>query len=423
MGGAPTSLRRPAPGLAVRAERVLRRNDAGGHTVPARGLYPHQWNWDSALAALGWARLDRGRAWGELTRLLDARAPDGMVPHIAFTPGVEGYLPGPEWWGADRRGTDGRAVSGITQPPVAATCLRLLHEAHPDRGRLADLVAPLADWHRALVTHRDPSGRGEPVVVHPWETGRDDATEWDAPLAAVVPTATAFVRRDTVHVDPGQRPRTGQYRRYLALVEQGRGHDARRAAGEAAFRVLDPALSAVLARAAHDLAALAAGLGMGAVAREQREIADAVETSLRARAGRDGLAPAEDLVAGRTIAPVGATVALQALRPGLPRHAVRALAAACVDGPLATPFGVRSHPPGPGFDARRYWRGPVWANVTYLTALGLASHGEHRAAAALTERLLRMASLTGMREYATAEGEGLGAASFTWTAALALWLA
>jgi hypothetical protein len=35
--------------------------------------------------------------------------------------------------------------------------------------------------------------------------------------------------------------------------------------------------------------------------------------------------------------------------------------------------------------------------------------------------MLHMAATAGMREYATAEGEGLGARAFTWTAALALW--
>ena len=46
-----------------RAAAVLRHNDNGGYTVPSRATYPHQWNWDSALAALGWAELDAARAW------------------------------------------------------------------------------------------------------------------------------------------------------------------------------------------------------------------------------------------------------------------------------------------------------------------------------------------------------------------------
>ena len=122
------------------AAAVMRHNDTGGYTVPSRATYPHQWNWDSALAALGWAELDPARAWTELETLMAARDRDGMVPHIAFRKSsddrVDGnlrelltslarpyarYLPGPRWWGR-RYSVDGRRVSGITQPPLAATC-------------------------------------------------------------------------------------------------------------------------------------------------------------------------------------------------------------------------------------------------------------------------------------------------------------
>ena len=90
-----------------------------------------------ALAALGWAELDPARAWTELESLAGARDRDGMIPHIAFRSGLvpwltaARYLPGPRWWGR-RTGADGRRISGITQPPLAATCMRLLFEDHPD---------------------------------------------------------------------------------------------------------------------------------------------------------------------------------------------------------------------------------------------------------------------------------------------------
>src|SRR4051812_50143322 len=115
----------PAPlqsPLGASAADVLRRNDAGRYTVPSRATYPHQWNWDSALIALGWAELDPPRAWTELETLMGAREEvTGMVPHIAFhtrvpdrlgggrggglTPGARAhrrYMPGPTW-GGERR--------------------------------------------------------------------------------------------------------------------------------------------------------------------------------------------------------------------------------------------------------------------------------------------------------------------------------
>src|SRR6266540_6417260 len=110
----------PFPGsdLKTAATNVLRANDSGRYTLPSRTLYPHQWNWDSALAALGWAELDPARAWTELETLVGARDSRGMIPHIAFHTRVPDrfggrlrgalalvarpyarYLPGPPWWG------------------------------------------------------------------------------------------------------------------------------------------------------------------------------------------------------------------------------------------------------------------------------------------------------------------------------------
>src|SRR5918997_341834 len=163
-----TVLNFPSTDLRTTAENVLRENDNGGYTVPSRATYPHQWNWDSALAALGWAELDAGRAWTELETLAGARDRQGMFPHIAFHTRVSDrlglrlrgaltlvarpyarYLPGPVWWGR-RLSADGRRISGITQPPLAATCSRLLFERDPNERRAADLLRPLAAWHRLL---------------------------------------------------------------------------------------------------------------------------------------------------------------------------------------------------------------------------------------------------------------------------------
>ena len=39
--------------LIQRAIDTLAKNDRGGFTIPTKGLYPYQWNWDSAFVALG----------------------------------------------------------------------------------------------------------------------------------------------------------------------------------------------------------------------------------------------------------------------------------------------------------------------------------------------------------------------------------
>jgi hypothetical protein len=418
----------PRSDLRTSAACVLRANDTGRYTLPSRTTYPHQWNWDSALAALGWAELDPARAWTELESLVAARDARGMVPHIAFHPGVlprltARYLPGPRWWGR-RFGLDGRRISGITQPPIAATCMRLLFERHPDERRARSLLAPLAGWHRFLLDERDPLGLGEPVLIHPWESGRDDALEWDGPLRRVRPEVDAVRRRDTNAVDAAERPSDEHYRRFLTLVRQGgaAGWDQPLLARSGGFRVLDAGFSAILARACLDLAAVAEELGESRLADESRAAGERVAASLRARAGYDGLIRAVDVVDGSTLAVTSAGSALALLTPGLADKHVAAGRAELLHGRLASRYGVRSlDGTHPDRSARKYWRGPVWANITWLSALGLELHGEQRAAETLRGQMMMAIEGGGMREYfVPGSGRGLGAEDFAWTAALCL---
>lgn len=421
--------------LADRAAATLRANDAGAYTLPARDQYPHMWNWDSAFCALGWAALDPDRAWTEMESLLAAQDAEGLVPSIAYRPGAGGYAPHPEWWG--RTGGDGRAISAISQPPVAATCLRLLHGRHPAADRARALMAPLKRWHDFLLSRRDPFGLGEPTVIHPWESGRDNAAEWDAALAAV-PAAVRpedVQREDVLSVAAADRPKDADYSGYLSLVKLGQkcGWNQRELAASGWFRVLDPGFSAILARACHDLAALARELGDETLARRSAAQARRVSAALVARADGGGLVHAvnlwpgvvrpRDLVGDRDLQPVGAGSALVLLAPELPGDMVGGLRDMVASGALASRFGVRSlQRDDPAFSPRRYWRGPVWANITWLCALGLDSHGEHDAAALLRERMLASAAAGGIREYVEPEtGAGRGARDFSWTAALALW--
>jgi Glycosyl hydrolase family 63 C-terminal domain len=435
-------IRLPTAGLHASAENVLRGNDNGGYTVPSRATYPHQWHWDSALAALGWAELDPARAWTELETLAGARDQLGMIPHIAFHTRVPDringrlrgmlstvampyarYLPGPRWWGK-RFSVDGRRISGITQPPVAATSMRLLFEAHPVEERARSLLRPLLAWHRFLLEERDPRGVGEPVLIHPWESGRDNAVEWDAPLWRVMPEVTVVHRRDTHSVDAAERPTDEHYRRFLTLVRRGAaiGWPQSRLARCGAFRVLDPGFSAILARACRDLAVVAEHLGESRIAEESNAACERVTAALSARADADGLIRPFDMVSESTLEVTSAGSALALLAPDLSGEQVRAGRELVAAGALASPYGVRSldrrHPER---SARNYWRGPVWANVTWLCALALEGHGDADAAAELRLRMMKAIDGGGMREYFVPEsGRGLGARDFAWTAALCL---
>ena len=68
-----------------RAKAVLRQNDRGTYTVPTHGLYPFQWNWDSALSAIGFAHFDEARAWTHSSHEGGHRIPRRVQPKTSAT--------------------------------------------------------------------------------------------------------------------------------------------------------------------------------------------------------------------------------------------------------------------------------------------------------------------------------------------------
>jgi alpha,alpha-trehalase len=127
------------------------------------------------------------------------------VPHIVFHREDPRYFPGRY----GRRFVS--RTSGITQPPILAVCARRLFERARDGAAAAaavrQLFLKLLAYHRWYHTARDPEGTGLVALYHPWETGMDNSSAWDGPLARVpVDPLPAYERRDTDHVDASQRP-------------------------------------------------------------------------------------------------------------------------------------------------------------------------------------------------------------------------
>ncbi|MDJ0631310.1 MAG: trehalase family glycosidase [Rhodobacter sp.] len=400
------------------ARDILRANDRGGYTVPTAGLYPYQWNWDSVFAAMGFATFDRDRAWRELETLFDAQWPDGMVPHIVFRADEPSYFPGPSVWQANKGPLPS---SGISQPPVAATVIRLLADLDP--GRAERLFDPLDRWHRWFHAARDPDGIGVIAITHPWESGRDNLPDWDKPGDAIdVSGVGAYTRRDTSLVDNDQRPKKKDYDRYLALVQFGvdRGWDPARIAAETPFFVADPGITAILLRAERDLRAMAQTFG--------RDTAEIDARIARLEAGHERLwnAQAKAYVSRDTrtgeLAPWATSASFLPLYAGV--TARKAALLETLDGFAgAVRFTVPSFDPRSDlFDPLRYWRGPVWAMMNWMIADGLARCGEDTRAARIRSDTAKLIRQSGFAEYFGPVGaEPCGGGGFSWTAAI--WLA
>jgi glycogen debranching enzyme len=418
------------------ARAVLAANDRGGYTVPTAGLYPFQWNWDSAFVAMGFATWDCDRALAELEHLARGQWPDGMIPHIVFHRPSETYFPGPGVWGTEARiRPGGPATSGLTQPPVFATALRFIWESMLEEGRrehrdrVTRLHRAALAWHRWWISARDPERTGLVAVLHNWETGSDNSPAWDTALARVpTTTSTAIRRRDTGHVDPAMRPSDVDYQRYVHLVDAYRaaGWDPPRQWAVAPFKVAEVQTTAILARATEDLAALASALGEDRDAAELRDMHERLCAGL-VRQWRPALGRfvSHDLVAGRDIE--GQThagfVPLIALDlDGSPCAALTAeMTRWLADVQLGLPTVPRS---SPEFEAQRYWRGPVWAIMNWLLILGLRRNGRSDLGERLRAGTLAAIEGTGFAEhFDPLTGDGGGGSSFSWTAAAYLVLA
>jgi len=75
-------------------------------------------------------------------------------------------------------------------------------------------------------------------------------------------------------------------------------------------------------------------------------------------------------------------------------------------------------PDAPGFEAQRYWCGPLWPQMNYMTSLGLAEQGEPELAQKIRDDLCRAIEKSGFWEcFNPLTGEGCVGADFSWTAA------
>lgn len=431
--------------LARCAIEVLHRNDRGAWTRPSPRLYPHQWSWDAAFVAMGWAHLHPMRAVAELFSLLRGQWSTGMVPHIVFDLNVaEGhYEPGPNLWKTASHVPRGTATSAICQPPMHAIALARVREVAGHLGDAAvgevddaivDLYPRLDRWHRWLHTARDPEGTGLVTILHPWESGLDNSPRWDRPLSAVTPdTEAPPPRPDLTYVaDPAERPTDGEYLRYRHLVDRliAVDHDQEAAMATHPFRVGDVLFSAILAAADDALADLAVVAGRGDRAEGHRGDADrtraALETcwdpELQACLDQDritGRPVRSDTIGG--FAPLIAGCSIDRAAVLVDRLLGETYAGA--DG-LAWSLPLTTATTDPRFDRRGYWRGPQWPPITWLLWRGLRARGHARTAERLRAEAIDQLRDVGCREYVEPfTGEGLGSPAQSWTAAVALdWL-
>jgi hypothetical protein len=422
-------------GLAQEALDVLDANWLGHATRPSPRLYPHQWSWDSACIAIGYARLDQQRAEAELRSLFAGQWRNGLLPHIVFTDGGR-YFPGPDYWQAERSddAPERPRTSGIVQPPIHATAAWHVYRHAEDRDRarafLAHLLPGLRAWHTYLYRERTRGDDGLVEIWHPWESGMDNSPLWDEALARIVlapEDVPEYTRIDVQVADAAERPTHADYDRYTYLVRlfrelRYRADEIREASPFAVRPVL---FNSLLVQSNRDL---------GEIARELGEDAATFDAwAERTAAGLDqmlwdeehGLYRDFDVRGGERV-PTRSAAGFAPLYAGVPSSEraavmVRRLVDAGVpigdDGWAVTSLA----PDDPRFQPTHYWRGPVWPILNWVLYGGLVRYGFAATAARLRTAVIELSRRGGFWEHYSPEtGRGHGGEQFAWTAALVL---
>jgi hypothetical protein len=415
------------------AKKILDNNWTGSYTRPSPRLYPHQWSWDSAFIAMGYAHYAPRRAMIELRSLFAHQWDNGMVPQIVFnTQALGHYFPEPDFW----QTPGGRPTSGITMPPLHATAAWHIYE-HAGRRQgaarefLQEMFPRLVASHRYLYQQRDPEGSGLVYIRHPWESGLDNSPSWDQPLARMEVDKgelPPYQRRDLGHGVPAeQRPSDGHYDRYVYLVDLFRrlAYDESSIRRECPFLIQDVLFNSILCRANRDLMDI--GQEIGADVGQVRQWLEQTISAIRERLWSPERRQFDpyDLVARRLLPtataasfmPLFAAAASQEQAGALYEKADSVSFCGLHQGNCFTiPNYDMSRD---DFDSQNYWRGPVWININWMLSQGMKSYGFREKADSMKKDMTQLPVRFGFYEYFDSiSGTGYGSDSFSWTAAL-----
>jgi Glycosyl hydrolase family 63 C-terminal domain len=426
--------------LLRRAKQILAQNNKGTWTQPAPDVYPNQWFWDSCFVAIGLAQYQPQRAIRELRSLCAGQWQNGMIPHQIFH--AEHHL-GSRLWRSDISPDSPPTVStsGITQPPLLAEAVwRIGEKLSKDKRRelFEEFYPRIVKYHMWLYGERNPHEEGLVVLLHPWETGMDDAPPWIQELRLhstpfwirmidkfQVDRLIDVIREEAQHETIDERMSTLDALRLYNVVRRLRRkkYQSDLILKHSIFAIEDLSFNCILLRNNEILEDIAKVL--------HRHL----PKELRIQSARAKLA-LEDLWDGRAnqyysrnfiTDQLIKTPTIASLMP-LYSRAVSTERAALLVEQLKNEkqywlnYPVPTVPQGsPFFSEVHYWQGPTWINTNWLLIEGLRHYGYDELADILLERSIKLVRQSGFREYFSPyDGTGAGANNFSWTAALVI---
>lgn len=424
-------------------------------SIPSLDFYRHQWFWDSCTHMLALNQIHPTWAYDDAYSLLAGQWKNGLIGHITFNPDEENYFPGPQFWGTEKESQHGVISTGIIQPPLLAMSVGYLYAHAKDRKRvekfIEDALPGVVKYHQYLKTYRDPEDCGLISIVHPWESGEDNSPLWDEVLATIkmedIPAEvieTVKTSRKDLELGSSQdRPQVIDYNRYIYLVDLYKklDWDYTKIIQETPFAVKEVHTNSIWARANEELGNLLTALGR----EEEGKLYLSWATQTR-KAIQDLWDPETQLYTALSVGKGREmTIREDTLAQFMPfyANAVREDVLPVLLKKLTDPqqywsvYPIPSVPiTSPKYEVARYWRGPMWPITNYFLIDGLNYYKDRAECKKIQEELLTKTlstieqfsfhehydPLTGIADSYFKDRSGMGFQSFTWSAAIYIYL-
>ena len=407
--------------LINKAQKTLLGNRRKGYTLPTNNkLYPAQWNWDSAFIALGYSYFNLNHALKEITTLLDGQWKDGMVPHILFHDTNTNYYPNYTAWNCGNK----IHSSGITQPPILATILKLILDknkiSNKQTKEVKKIVKKIIRSHEWFIKFRDPNKTGLVSILHPWESGYDNSPIWDDPMERVtIEKNLKYKRADNKLVNPDHRPLNIDYDRYVSIKNNLRKkkYNPKKIFKSSLFNVVDVGFNSLFLKANKDLIQILNKFNL-----ESSKISNYVKVTekkiLKLYDKKKGSFFSKDIRNKKKIYVPSITnyfILFADLNNDLiNKKLIKSLKNHNKNDKY---FFSSIKPNHKSFEEKRYWRGPIWVNCNWFIYKGLMNK-DISFSKKIKRKTIQMIEANGFHEYYTRKSaKPMGAKNLSWSAA------
>lgn len=425
------------------ARSVLKANDQGSFTIPAHGIYPHQWLWDSCFIAIGQRHYDVDRAKAELVSTLRGQWRNGMIPHMILMhhkkPTKHEYI-----WQSDHSPFSPNLVgtSGITQPPILAEAVWQVGQKltkTEQRTFYNRMLPAIINYHQWLYNERDPNNEGLVVIIHPWESGMDNSPALMQSLKTHHhPLWIKIV--DFLQLEHLAQLTRLDYKRKFRLVERAKTidelhlfslqrlidsqqYESKRVLQRPHFAVQDVGFNSILIRSNQRIIEMANAIDYTLSKNLVTQMHLTAKSLHSLQDPETGHYFSRDYITKKLIR-VPTIASMLPLYSGClnSEQASQQLKLLQNKNTFWTDYPIPTvSASSPYYESQRYWQGATWVNANWLIIEGLKQHGFIKEAKDLSKTTLSLISNGGSREYFDSlSGKPLGAENFSWTAALTL---